>query len=256
MDFCLLYRPLILFALTQSAVSLYCKGGTVDEGYLNEFKYCTVVQGDLFFDQKSLDDAAKLGSCLDFVRTVEGRLVYKGINSELSPCLRSLRKIDHSEDGPAIELENNKGLTSLSLNQVKEIKNKDRIVFKVLNDDYLANTTTSELNSLISAAGGSDTDCMRLFYVRQNNKGVSPYFWFFLIYGLVSVFVYVAIILVHVFVRPHIPKGLQTIPTWRSRLWRSVKSKSVSSFKSFKSLKSFRMSKSAPSTPAKSPKSP
>ncbi|KAK6743013.1 hypothetical protein RB195_010340 [Necator americanus] len=110
-------------------------------------------------------------------------------------------------------------------------------VFKIHHDNFLENASYWELSRLVQAAGGNDKDCLDLFEVRQANfvggKGkVSAYLWFFIIYGGVSVFVYGVIIVVHIFLRPHLPKQMRT----------------PMSLKSGKSLKSFRVA--MPSTPS------
>ncbi|KAK6743012.1 hypothetical protein RB195_010340 [Necator americanus] len=216
-----------------------CKGGAVNEDFLKHFPAaCRNVQGDLIFNQKSFDAAKKLGRCMNSVQSVEGRLVFEEIrHTANSPCLEDLRKINNNGDGPAIELNHNDGLLSLNLYSIETIKNKDRVVFKIHHDNFLENASYWELSRLVQAAGGNDKDCLDLFEVRQANfvggKGkVSAYLWFFIIYGGVSVFVYGVIIVVHIFLRPHLPKQMRT----------------PMSLKSGKSLKSFRVA--MPSTPS------
>ncbi|KAL6727006.1 hypothetical protein Aduo_008922 [Ancylostoma duodenale] len=194
-----------------------CSGGGVTKEFLKKFPAnCDVVQGDLFFNQESFDAASKLGRCMDWVILVKGRLVFERINStDRSPCLNRLRKIEHTSEGPAIEVKHNDGLVSLGLDNVRNISNKDKIVFKVHHDHFLTNTTPWELSSLVRAAGGDNEHCKEMFDVRQPGfvepeRRVSALSWFFIIYAAVSVFVYGMLIMLHVFLQPHLPKPMRT----------------------------------------------
>ncbi|RCN47760.1 hypothetical protein ANCCAN_06224, partial [Ancylostoma caninum] len=74
------------------------------------------------------DAASKLGRCLDRVTVVKGRLVFERINkTDRSPCLGRLRRIEHTSEGPAIEVNHNDGLVSLGLDNLRNISNKDKI---------------------------------------------------------------------------------------------------------------------------------
>ncbi|EYC40607.1 hypothetical protein Y032_0604g544 [Ancylostoma ceylanicum] len=192
-----------------------CSGGDVTGNFLKKFPAsCELIWTDLG-SRFVTDAAAKLGRCLDMVRIVKGRLVYKEINNTAeSPCLRQLMTIEHTSDGPAIEVNHNDGLVSLGLENLKKISNKDKVVFKVHYDHYLTNATPWEVSSLVRAAGGNHEKCKEMFDVRQPgfvepDRGVSALSWFFIIYAAVSAFIYGVILVLHVFLQPHLPKAMR-----------------------------------------------
>ncbi|KAK5972799.1 hypothetical protein GCK32_006452, partial [Trichostrongylus colubriformis] len=193
-----------------------CDGGIVDASYLKHFPPdCKVVDGDLVFQEHSFEVADNMSSnCMASVTTVKGRLVYEGITSHSSsPCLNSLKEINHSTSGPAIELRRNKGLTSLRLEKLIKIRNKDEVVFRVIQDKFLEQTSDYELQSLVKAAGGNQSHCRDLFFVWQQ-YGEAPdteesYLMFFVIYGIISVIVYVSIIFAHFVFKVHIPPHMR-----------------------------------------------
>lgn len=174
---------------------------------------------------------------METVRTVNGRLVFEGIKSSgPSTCLTNLAKINHTaRGGAAIEVRRNDGLVTLGLSSISEIHNRDTVVFRVINDQYLEKTSEPELEHLIKAAGGDPNHCLNLFYVWSGGSGKfssesvsSSYVIFFAIYGGVSLVVYGAILCAHFVFKVHLPPQAR-----RSRT-------SMKSFRTLRSLKSGR----------------